>query len=197
MTKSKPINSQNSEKNKTQSQVNSGKGFQSSDIFDEEFDKNDIIESSPDLFDISGNYNQSSKEKNNKFVNNEEVSEILANYNDDLHKTRNFKFNYLEISEGSNSDEEFKEQHFKDFLVLPKISGKTKISSDSSRIPKQHVIDSKETIEISDDPKISKEQSKDTPTVIINRNELNEIINIEVLCSCGERTIINFDYDND
>ena len=81
---------------------------------------------------------------------------------------------------------------FKDFLVFKELAGKNKDVPHSNLIPSEKISISGNTIQISDSQLL---KAVSNTSVVVNRNEQQEIISIEVLCSCGEKTVITFDYD--
>lgn len=89
--------------------------------------------------------------------------------------------------------EEYLQANFKDFISLPKISGSLVKSSENNLIPHSDVSKTGKTIEITDDIKKTNDPHQKT-SVIINRDSGGEIESIEVVCKCGERTLITFDY---
>ncbi len=93
-------------------------------------------------------------------------------------------------------DEEILQKNFKDFLILNKISGNFKGLSGTNRIPRNKVLESKNII-IEDNPLLIDfdEETKNKTTVVTHKNEHDEIEYIEVLCECGSKTVIKFDYD--
>ena len=97
---------------------------------------------------------------------------------------------------GLNPDDEnieYLQRNFKDFLSLPKITGKFSKSIENNLIPKDIVKKTGKTIEIADDLPQTKDTLKQS-SVIINRDEQGEIESMEVICKCGERTLIKFEY---
>lgn len=94
--------------------------------------------------------------------------------------------------------DELKNQ-FKDYLEAPRISGKEKKSYNKNHIPKEAIEADKKTLEISDDPNsyLESEDDEHTTSVEINRDDFGEIESIVVNCQCGEKTLIEFNYDDD
>ncbi|HYF04341.1 MAG TPA: hypothetical protein VEC36_13240 [Patescibacteria group bacterium] len=95
--------------------------------------------------------------------------------------------------EFSREEEERRQQKdFKDFLVVREIAGTASGIPQSSRIPAEMLIDTGGQVELSHEHDTEDEASK--PTVLIHRDELDDIESIEVLCTCGKRTNIRFKY---
>lgn len=127
----------------------------------------------------------------------EEANDINIDSSSKLEqKIKNPNLTEEELNIGTDPDrenEEYLQKHFKDFLSLPKIAGKFSKSIENNLIPKDVVKKTGKTIEIADDLP----QSKDTKmqsSVIINRDENGELESMEVICKCGERTLIKFEY---
>lgn len=89
--------------------------------------------------------------------------------------------------------EQYLLENFRDFMALPKVSGTFTKSIEHNLIPKDIVYKTGKTIEIADNLAVSKEDLHNT-SVIINRDEAGELESLEVICKCGERTMIKFDY---
>lgn len=89
--------------------------------------------------------------------------------------------------------QDFLRQNFKDFIKAPVISNNLRRSIDHTRIPGENVRKINKTVEISD--KINNDvHTSHTSHVVLNRSEDGELESIEVVCKCGERTLIKFDY---
>ncbi|MDR0927277.1 MAG: hypothetical protein LBO69_05870 [Ignavibacteria bacterium] len=100
-----------------------------------------------------------------------------------------------EQNEYKNPDELFKDflqENFKDYLLAKKISGNNQVKFADKVVASENIKLDDEKVEITD-----LERNVDTTlhktSVLINRNEDMEIDSIEVLCQCGERTVIKFD----
>ena len=87
-------------------------------------------------------------------------------------------------------------ESFRDFMTLPKIAGTSKSYSHTNHIPEESLEKRYNKVQISDDPEFN-EDNHGRSTVIVNRNENDEITSIEVHCKCGERTKIYFDYEKE
>lgn len=93
-------------------------------------------------------------------------------------------------------DMERSKKLFKDFMVLKNIAGRTKTVSSSDHIPSEVLIDHGDVVEISDNPDPMNTTEKRT-SVIVHRDQYGEIKNIEVLCKCGERTVIRLELEDE
>ncbi len=125
----------------------------------------------------------------------EEIEELLSADEEEIKK------NVFEPGIGTDEDivddeMEMKKNLFKDFLAVPKISGKTVGIPHSNLIPEEILKNRGKKIEINDDPIVDDDEHSRT-TIMINKNAEGEIESIEVYCACGERTMIKLNYDND
>lgn len=166
----------------------------------EEFDKNDVVNREDDLEDFTNPFETDfnvvplEDEKpisNAKPLLTQDDLDLIINY--DENKRRNNLFNN-EFSQNAKSGKITPDQphkNFNDFLILPKISG-TQRMPHSSRLPSDFVKQKGEMIEISDSP--IKARKKHHSSVIVNREPNGEVESIEVVCTCGERTLIKFDF---
>ncbi|MBK9249025.1 MAG: hypothetical protein IPM69_13145 [Ignavibacteria bacterium] len=89
------------------------------------------------------------------------------------------------------SDERRKEA-FRDFLVVREIAGTVKGIPYSSRIPAELLVDTGGKVEIS--KPLADEIGEHNPTVMVHRSDDNEIESIEVICTCGKKVFVKFDY---
>lgn len=123
--------------------------------------------------------------------------ERLVNYNEEKRKTESFGYNFTQnVSGGDYSPNDY-ENKFKDYLKAPKISGSSKLRGNSLIIDSDKVIESGKTVEIADNP-IKHKGEHENSSVIINRDEKGEIENIQIVCKCGEKLLLKFDYtEND
>ncbi|HPI19973.1 MAG TPA: hypothetical protein PKY56_06335 [Candidatus Kapabacteria bacterium] len=159
--------------------------------FEEEFNRDDVV----------NRYNQDDEDNNKKRNNNSKEVDIdaLLKYSEEDYLNRKFKDefsndNFIDIP----TDEELLlKKNFKDFLILPNISGKDSGIANSNRIPGENVKQDMGFIEISDEIPGETNHNSGNSTMLINRNSRNEITSIEILCKCGERTVINLDYEPD
>lgn len=87
---------------------------------------------------------------------------------------------------------ERKEAAFKDFLVLKRISGDLKRKHKTDLIPRDIVQESGETVIIEIPPE---EQEHQNTTLLIHRNDNDDIVRIELVCSCSKKHIIKFLYE--
>lgn len=102
--------------------------------------------------------------------------------------------NFDEFGEFSREAEEKRlKLLFRDFLIAPEISGSSRSYSANHRIPAEKVTDRGEVIEVARDP-IDDETHEDG-TVLVHRDDDNMITRIEIVCSCGKRTIVRLEDD--
>ncbi|MGB9701218.1 MAG: hypothetical protein ACPL1A_00670 [Candidatus Kapaibacteriota bacterium] len=125
--------------------------------------------------------------------NEEEIEKIMSS-NEQL----TGKFEELYKDEDLSEEENYKEyqiKNFRDFLVLPKISGAKKSISNKRLIPKEIIEEGKEKVEILNKPPFQEIQGGES-SIIVNRNIDGEIESIEVVCKDGERILIKFDFED-
>ncbi len=122
-----------------------------------------------------------------------EESEI-AHSNDSKEITPKTQEESSEVAKRPEEEiEEYLRANFKDFISLPKISGSLVKSYENNLLSRTEVSNTGKTVEISDSAASTTDPSHKT-SVIINRDNGGEIESIEVVCKCGERTLITFDY---
>ncbi len=159
--------------------------------FEEEFNRDDVV----------NRYNQNDENNDKTSPNNsKEINiDVLLKYSEEDYLTRKFKdeFSNDSITSTPTDEELLLKKNFKDFLILPNISGKLSGIANSNRIPSENVKQDTGFIEISDDMPDETNHNSGNSTMLINRNSRNEITSIEILCKCGERTVINLDYEPD
>ena len=174
------------------------------DLFSEEFSTDDIVDSKSDeeileefLEDDQPNVikKDTPENRDGKLV---ELNDLL-NYSEDKRKEKYFRFEWgaeFQVEEDARL-----QAGFKDFLNAPKISGVQHGYTDANKIPHDKVNKTTNSVQIkdmqesdSDEPESKKFQSHYS-TIIINKNSEDEISGIDVICNCGNRTRIEFDYD--
>ncbi len=121
-----------------------------------------------------------------------DLFEALSLAEDDRLKSV-FKDNYKLDKEDEIAREMYLRGKFKDFLQIPKITGNKHSDLNSNIVKAETVSKNSKKIEITDDPNF-KDNRHSSTSVIVNRDEEGELESIEVLCKCGERTLIAFDY---
>lgn len=94
------------------------------------------------------------------------------------------------------TEEEFRQKNFKDFLELKYETKLPTAYSDSSLIPSEFLQPTNEKVQIHDDPSKSTGNNKHRATVLIKKDKDENIKGIQVICICGERINISFDYDS-
>jgi len=86
-------------------------------------------------------------------------------------------------------------RNFRDFLVLPRISGARPIKGSRNIINKEQVQE-ESRVEISNKPPFE-DLSSGESSVIVNRNLDGEIESLEVYCKDGEKIVIRFDFGDE
>ncbi len=86
-------------------------------------------------------------------------------------------------------------RNFRDFLVLPRISGARPIKGSRNIINKEQVQENAR-VEISNKPPFE-DLSSGESSVIVNRNLDGEIESLEVYCKDGEKIVIRFDFGDE
>ena len=119
----------------------------------------------------------------------------IINYDEEKRKSDSFQPSFLSNNDNL-SNEEILEKYFKDYLVLRKISGNFTKYPHSSRIPSNILSDSTSQVEINDDPELHDAQTKHNSSVVVYKNEEGDIEYIEIMCTCGNKTIIKMKYDD-
>jgi len=180
-------------------------------LFDEEFEKSDVINRDDDkeqenypYFDIEDEDSISkyrigetlgSRIDVRKLITQKKLDpEDFINYDNEKRKTKDFRLEYKQTKEILDREKRLQDK-FKDFLIARKISGKTSLSQYKSRLPADILHDSGSTVQIEDQPELKEHDESDAAKVIIHRDENDVITNIVVHCSCGKKTKIEFDYD--
>ncbi|MCX6147571.1 MAG: hypothetical protein NTW25_10040 [Candidatus Kapabacteria bacterium] len=161
-----------------------------------EFNADDVVNREDEITDpFAADFNESKLDKkpNKKaFISESDLEQIL-NYKDESRKDRLFASKIAPDAESVNIKPDELHKHFSDYLILPKISGLNNKIPSSNRLPSDYVSSRGEKVEIADDPYLDK--TKETPaSVIVNRDQHGEVESIEVICQCGERTFIKFDF---
>lgn len=164
--------------------------------FGEEFNLADVVNREEEITNpFAADFNESklNPPKRHQGLLSEEDIDSIINFSEDDRKNMHFtnKIDNTASSEETGPHEPHKD--FLDFLVLPKISGTNTKVPHSQRLPSEYVQVRGEKIEISDDPDVDFHLNKPA-TVIVNRDELGEVESIEVVCRCGERTYIKFEF---
>lgn len=152
--------------------------------FEEEFNSDDVVNKNDE---DDNNYSDSKNENESDFD-----LDNLLNYDEEDRKSDSFESLY-EDSYFTRSETERLSSNFKDFLELPRIAQGKPSKTKGNHIPSENLIIRKDKIEITDENLGNDKRS----TVLINRNEVGEIVGIEVLCTCGEKTIIKLEYEDD
>lgn len=89
---------------------------------------------------------------------------------------------------------------FQDFIDLPKISGDIKGFENANKISGSRLVNTHNYINIKDvivgyNDFSEKDQLKDHySTIIINKDKAGNVVGIDVICKCGNKTRIDFDF---
>lgn len=167
--------------------------------FSEEFDSADVVNREEEITNpFAADFNESKLNppmRHRGLLSEEDIDSII-NFSEEDRRNMHFtnKIDATASSEEIGPHEPHKD--FLDYLVLPKISGTNSKVPHSKRLPSEYVQLRGDKIEISDDPDVSTHLQKPA-TVVVNRDELGEVESIEVVCRCGERTYIKFEFASD
>ena len=162
--------------------------------FEEEFDSNDVINKD----ELGSSISKKDLEKqrridpefNTKGYSQKDIDQ-LVNYDQERRKQLSFKKKLNDDIDLEDENNTQLENDFKDFLVYPRISGNSKLRGDKTLIPSSNVVKSDKLVEIVDAPK---SKSKHSPaTILVNRDEIGDIDNIEIVCQCGDRILLKFE----
>jgi hypothetical protein len=152
------------------------------DIFEEKFNHVDVI---------NKNVVKVEHAKDNEKIVELDKMDLIQFY-EERFKKDSFEYQFVEMKdEKKDSIDSLLKENFKDFLIYKKLAGNLSGINHSTRIPSERLNQSNKTVEVKDDKDI-KHQSKQ---IITHRNKYDEVDYIEVICNCGETTIIRFDYD--
>ena len=122
--------------------------------------------------------------------------EDIMNYSEDAHKKKSFKFDFG-TSEENTPEEEKRQKDFRDIIEYRRISGKTRGLNQPNVIPTTNIVNKNDSVEIQDVHGFSPDEHAHTSQIITHLNDNGEISVIEVLCNCGNRTVIKLDYGKD
>ncbi|MCX7737210.1 MAG: hypothetical protein N2319_10915 [Candidatus Kapabacteria bacterium] len=141
-------------------------------------------------------------EKNEEFAN-DTTGKINYNLQDIFDKTDDYLRNedFADFVTDNKfiltSEEEFRQKNFKDFLELKYETKLPKSFSSSFVIPAESIKQTDEIVEIHDDPSKLTGTNKHRATVLIKKDNNDVIQGIQVICVCGERINISFDYQDE
>lgn len=150
--------------------------------------------------DITDSYEFSELEDDDNYYITEEERQRLQHEEEKKRHLKNFKnvaenFREEEYEHPDAKFAKYVRKNFADYLSLPVISGSAKKKYSDKYIPKEFVENTSKHVEIADLDASTSHGTKKT-SILINRDETDEIESIEVLCKCGERTLIKFDFDD-
>lgn len=144
-----------------------------------------------------------------KIIKKKDIETEIPNYDEstaeeflkedyDLIKKKVFEPAFIPKEKDTDDPEDHQEvliRNFRDFLVLPRISGARPIRGSRNIINKEQVQEGA-LVEISNKPPFEDVSSGDS-SVIVNRNLDGEIESLEVYCKDGEKIVIRFDFGDD
>ncbi len=121
--------------------------------------------------------------------------------NEDYEETKKSRFSPSYIPKGEDTDKEFNHQevlikNFKDFLVIPKITGSNPNRKSRNIYSKDEVEEKDASVEISNNVPFDDVSSSES-SVIVNRGIDGEIESLEVYCKDGEKILIRFDFGDE
>lgn len=123
----------------------------------------------------------------------------LLNYSEEKHLDTNF--NYEWGAEYQIEEDARLKAGFKDYLNAPRISGIQYGYSDTNKIPHDKINRTDKSVQIKDIQDVELDDHDSSllrghySTIILNKNEEDEIVGIDVICNCGNRTRLEFDFD--
>ena len=153
------------------------------DIFGEEFNQVDVVNKNVVKVQHA--------EDNEKIIELDKMD--LIQFYEERYKKESFEYQFVEMKQDKldNIDELLRE-NFKDFLVYKKLAGNLSGLTHANRIPQERIRTSQKSVEVKDE----KDDKHETKQIITHRNKFDEVDFIEVICNCGETTVIRFDYDD-
>lgn len=95
------------------------------------------------------------------------------------------------------AEDERLQKGFKDFLIVPEIGGSQHSYDSNRRIPAEHTTDSGQVVEIARDDSVDVPVQHDHNNILVHRNHDNEITHIEIVCTCGRKTLIRLESDDE
>lgn len=128
----------------------------------------------------------------------ENLAEELLKEDYEEHKKKVFEPAFISKEQDTDEPEDYQQvliRNFKDFLVLPRITG-ARPKKGSRNIIERKQIEEGEIAEISHKPPFEDISSGES-SIIVNRNIDGEIESLEVYCKDGEKIIIRFDFGDD
>lgn len=135
------------------------------------------------------------RNKKNHFLDNSNLNEDEV---DNLIKISDSKRRKLEFEaendEINKSEEELLRENFQDYLLAKRLSGSQR-SLQGNLLAADKVKDTGQIAEFTDNHGAF--DSDHNTTVEINRNSEGELESIVVYCKCGEKTAINFEYEEE
>lgn len=151
--------------------------------FGESFDKSDVIESISDIEKLAKE-KSTSKEFSEKYKPRDKEIQKLGDDN---------QYDEINDAEFKVFSNDYQSSEFQDILELQKIPGVKSRMPSGCYFPKEIIDDRRQKILIQDN--IADEHKR--TTILTNYDSDGNITSIEVICKCGEKTIINFEFASD
>ena len=124
------------------------------------------------------------------YQNQKDKNMPLMSDNDDLLN------NDYDISEYSREQhQKDKDRSFADYMELREIKGSKTFSPSSRLVSAEYVVTRDSKVEVMKGHENSVEVDQHPVTVLVHRDEENDMRSIEIVCSCGKRTLIALEYD--
>ncbi len=144
-----------------------------------------------------------------KVIKKKDIETEIPNYDEksaeeflkedyDAAKKKAFEPAFIPKEQDTDEPEDHQEvliRNFRDFLVLPRISGARPIKGSKNIIDREQIQEGAQ-VEISNKPPFGDISSNES-SVIVNRNLEGEIESLEVYCKDGEKIVIRFDFGDD
>ena len=144
-----------------------------------------------------------------KIIKKKDIETEIPNYDEksaeeflkedyETSKKNFFEPSFIHKNQDTDEPEDHQEvliRNFRDFLVLPRISGARPIKGSRNIINKEQIEEGAQ-VEISNKPPFGDVSSGES-SVIVNRNLEGEIESLEVYCKDGEKIVIRFDFGDD
>lgn len=128
----------------------------------------------------------------------EQSAEEFLKEDYDKAKRKSFAPAFIPKEKDTDEPEDHQEvliRNFRDFLVLPRISGARPAKGSRNIINKEQIKEGTQ-VEISNKPPFGDVSSGES-SVIVNRNLDGDIESLEVYCKDGEKIVVRFDFGDD
>jgi hypothetical protein len=102
-----------------------------------------------------------------------------------------------DISEYSRASQDKRtSEAFADYMQLHEIKDGKKYSSSSKVVGAEYIVSRDTKVEVMKGDDAASPLDKHPVTVLVHRDEENDMRSIEVVCTCGKRTLIALEYDD-